>query len=953
MGEMTQLNNRIPGLLLGVLIISFSAKAQERIDEIDNLRYGTLANGFQYFIKNIEKPVAKITMRLYVKAGFDHEDSTQQQLSHLIEHLAFKPTISTPKSIKNEAFLDSLGMNIRDIGGTTSNLHTRYLFDAPRGNPKAFQAGLDWFKDIAWQLPLTSEHINLEKGAVRQELISGMQDYRDYFKTERNLEAQLFPFRKSYDQFSYHIQNFSHDDLRRFYDDWYRPDLMAIVVVGNLVNIQETEKVIKEAFADIPAYNEPFPLVDIHTAHKGSSAQFKIQVWEKGFDHSKKEEVEYRWYIRQPDMINKLDTWGGYQQYIAFQLMCDILYYRFREVHTPFIKGLITNKNTYKYGGNPFSLGLYFTTVPDKSKEAFQQVVTTVLQLKEYGVVEQELKKVKEAYLLETLKSEMSYWHDELRDYWLKDEVLFPKKKEVLYQWVQDLSIEKMNAYIKEFLSSPPKDIGLIAPIGNKALSFTEEQVRGWMKEAYFKSVPVYQVPKVVKSLYTNTQKEELFLGKYTIKKPVIQGTQEVILANGIRVVLKPYKPTAGLREHSIKITGFTPHGAACFSPRYYYSALNATSLITHQGVGGISLKEIKSLMMYAKILNSQSYIDHQEASLQVEGSLAHTEEILQLLSLYFQPIDKQTIDFDLWKKETMNIRKSQKNLHEDFRNAIRKAVQDSAIPPSFNFRYLKGEEAIYSIEQTDEKCSIEVYKEIFGHPKDWTFLVTGNFKVKTVIPLLQRYLGNVKQVEKNSRCKRKGLKFYKVSGPIKKEIYVNRSMENVMYDVSYYQRQKRINSWKETLKLKVLGQVIQRKLNRLRYEKGFSIYNFGGYGRHNPDEKRYRAHFQVACQPEELIPIQSEIQLMVEELKKGEIPEEDLKQAKERIKSWYMKPVLMQHRQFHELLFKHLRYEKTWIPLENYEMFISQIELEDIVRLSKKYLKEKNKVEVIMSDKD
>lgn len=938
---------------MACLLIHPLVLAQEGIEKIDGLRYGTLTNGFQYFIKNVDEPVAKTKMQFYIKAGFDHEDSLQQQLSHLIEHLAFKPTEHTPTSIKDEVFLARLGMNIRDIGGSTSNLHTRYKFHAPKHHPKAFETGLDWFKDIAMQLPLTSEHINLEKGAVRQEFISGIQDHKDFFITEKNLTAQLFPFRKPYDQFLDHIQNFSHNDLRRFYHDWYRPDLMAIIVVGNFKDIQETEKMIRSKFKDLPANQEPYPEVDIHAAHKGSPSQFKKQVWEKGFDPSKKEEVEYRFYIRQPDMVNSLHTRKGYQKYLAFQLMCDVLFYRFKKINTPDIIGTVASFDTYKYGGNPFSLALYFSTNPDKTQSAFQLVVETLLQLKQYGVLEQEWKKVKEAYLSQIVQNEVPYWEEALRDYWIKNEVLFPQEDEFFYHWVQELSIEKMNAYLPQFLSSSPKDIGMIAPQGNKALHYTEEEIRAWIEEAYRRPIPKYKAPEVVRSLYSPTQIKELPLAPYTFKAPLIDDTQEIAFPNGVRVVLKPYKPTPGLRENSIKISGFTTHGASCFSKSDYYSALNAPSLVTHHGVGEVKAKEIKNLMEYAKILNCQSYIDFQEASLQAEGSLMHTEEILQLLSLYFQPIDEQAINFDAWKKDALDFRKSQKNLREDFRNGIRYVVNDSAIPPSFNLRYLKGEEAIRSIEQTDRKRSIEIYQQVFGAPGEWTFLVTGNFKNSNIIPLLQRYFGNIKVVAKKKQCVEKDQKPFQVAGPIKKEMYSNRSMENVMYDLSYYQSQQGNNSWKETLELKVLGQLIKRKLNRLRYELGFSVYNFGGYGRYNPDKKQYRAHFQVACQPEELQPIQTEIQLMIEELLKGEISKVDLKQAKERIKGWYKKPVLMQHRQFHELLYQHLRYVETWVPLENYAKFIDQIEMDDMVRLSKRYLNEENKVEVILRDND
>ena len=152
-------------------------------------------------------------------------------------------------------------------------------------------------------------------------------------------------------------------------------------------------------------------------------------------------------------------------------------------------------------------------------------------------------------------------------------------------------------------------------------------------------------------------------------------------------------------------------------------------------------------------------------------------------------------------------------------------------------------------------------------------------------------------------------------------------------------------------LRLKVFGELFKRKLNRLRYEKGFSVYNFGAYGRYHPDEKRYRIHVYIACQPQELASIKKEIQLITEELCVGAFPEAYLKQAKKRIAERYQPAVLKQHRLLHQLLFEHLRYKKSWVALAAYEKFVREVDKSDMQQMAQHYFKENNKVEVTMLD--
>ncbi len=946
--------NLIPKVFfLLTLFFYLPIKAQSEVEEIPDLHHGTLPNGFQYFIKNLKGPVEKTTMRFYVKAGFHQEDSSQLQLAHFIEHMAFKPTVNIPESINDEAQLQRLGMRIRDITGITSNQYTRYDFNIPKHNGKAFEMGLRWFRDIATNLQLTDTYINQEKGSVLQELLMGNQDNWDYFKAERNLEAKMFPFQKSYDGFLKHIQNFSHDELRDFYKKWYRADLMTLVIVGNIENIAEVEEQIKAVFSNMPKPNTAYPVLNIHQKHQTRSPQFKVQEWDEGFNAVKKEEATFFWYIRQPQLVKRLNTKEGFQEYIAFQLLSQILAYRYQEMDTSFFSDYIGVQNTYKYGGNPFSLALRFKVPVDQRQEAFKLITKKLLQLKYYGVHKQELERAKKAYLSETMVAVNSYWNEELLNYTIKNEVLFPEKREMLRKWVEELSVEQLNAYSAQFLSSPPQDIGIIAPSGNKALTYTEKEVREWIAEAYKQPIEAYQPSKTIQELYSKQEKAQLKKVKYTKVKPIIPGTEEFVLANGLRIIVKDFIPAQGVQENSLNIKGWTKRGASCFVNKDYYSALNAPNLVHYKGLKEFSWRELNNFKENSGILSCRAYIDYYESSIQARGNLSSADKLLQLIGLYFRPVHYEESSVEAWKKEAIETRDNQKNLQADFQNAIRHSVEDRAIPPLFNFRSLKGKEALEGISKTEGVKSYQIYNQIFGSPEDWTFLVTGNINIKEILPLLQTYLGNIpnNEINRATNCLALNNTFScRVAGP-KEQVVLNPApMENVMYQASYYIRHKNNDTrWKETVKLQMLSELTEIMLKRLRHEKGFSLYNYGTYGDYNLDEERHQFSFYITCQPEELKPIKEEIGLITKELQHGEIILEHFLQAKERILTRYSSTNLRKHRNMHRRLFEHLRYNENWKTIEAYQNFINTLRLEDMIEMTNKYFKPSNKVEVIM----
>src|SRR5690606_34860673 len=144
---------------------------------------------------------------------------------------------------------------------------TNYNFDVPINNVAVLDTAFLWFKDIATGLTLSDTDIDHIREELRQEfLLKHGKDLNKRF-AEANLQAALFPGRKSRDHFFEHLKAFKPETLRRFYKDWYRPDLMALSVIGNIKDLDAMERKIKETFSDIRPHKNPRIHVDFDSIY--------------------------------------------------------------------------------------------------------------------------------------------------------------------------------------------------------------------------------------------------------------------------------------------------------------------------------------------------------------------------------------------------------------------------------------------------------------------------------------------------------------------------------------------------------------------------------------------------------------------------------------------------------------------------------------------------------------
>ncbi|HVG42803.1 MAG TPA: pitrilysin family protein, partial [Chitinophagaceae bacterium] len=237
-----------------LLFLFFSAAGFTQIDlskkiPVDpTVKVGKLPNGLTYYIKKNVKPEKKIELRLAVNTGSVLEDPDQLGLAHFMEHMNFNGSKNFPKNELVD-YLQKIGVKFgADLNAYTSFDETVYILPITSDDPKIIEKGFTVLEDWAFNNLMDKAEIEKERGVVLEEsrLSKGSQErmMRLYFPALFNgsMYAERLPIGK--DSI---LKTFKPETLQRFYKQWYRPNLMAVVVVGD-IDPAVAEKKIKDHF---------------------------------------------------------------------------------------------------------------------------------------------------------------------------------------------------------------------------------------------------------------------------------------------------------------------------------------------------------------------------------------------------------------------------------------------------------------------------------------------------------------------------------------------------------------------------------------------------------------------------------------------------------------------------------------------------------------------------------
>jgi len=750
---------------LAVLLLSqsFVADAALKLDAPlpvgPQVKVGKLANGLTYYIQKNTRPERKLELRLVVKAGSILEDDDQQGLAHFVEHMAFNGSTHFQKHELVD-YLQSIGVKFgADLNAYTSFDETVYVLPIPLDRPenlgKAFQVLEDW----AHGLTFDEAVIDKERGIVLEELRLGKgagdrigkQLYPKIYNGSRY--AERLPIGKEEV-----LRSFKPDTLRRYYRDWYRPDLMAVVAVGD-IDPTVIEKLVKahfgkltnpkpsrpRAYAEIPRREQTEAVVVLDKEAGGNSILIRYPVQP----------------VREPNTVR------GYREQLVEGLFGGMLGARLQELsqlaEPPFLRGGSALGHL-----TPFykSFNASATIGPGGAARAIEALVQENERARRYGFGQAELDRAKKNMLRsyeriynEREKTDSGAYVAEYMRNFLQQEPIPGIAAEYGYAtgMLPGITLDEMNAYTRRTIPAnsgklviysgidsagapPPQGDALLA-----ALAAAEQAEVAPHEEKALGTQLMAQPPKAG-SIVAESEDKRLGLTRLTF-------------SNGVKAILK----ATDFRNDQVVMSAARFGGQSLYGDADIVNARYASAIVASMGVQDYSPLDLSKVLAGKAAAVTMGLTGYSEV-LGASSGATDIETMLQLLWLRFDTVRR---DDGLFKsfigKQVEAARNRLAQPGARFGDTVLSALYNNHPRAP---RPLRPEE----FGQISLERSMAIYRERFSSAKDLTFVIVGSFDPVKLKPLLATYLGSLPTPEIPVAWRDVGLRPAK--GVVKRAVY-------------------------------------------------------------------------------------------------------------------------------------------------------------------------------------
>lgn len=784
--------------LLSMVTLSLTLACKTQMDTqalpLDpEVRTGKLPNGFTYYIRKNNTPEKRVTMYLAIKAGSILETDQQRGVAHFVEHMSFNGTKHFPKKELSN-YLEKAGVRFgADINANTSFDETVYQLPLPSDNPELLKNGLQIMRDWAQDANIEAEdvaqerHVILEEKRVRDGLKQRYDDKSVPLYTNKSRYGSRLPI--GTEEVLLKVRA---EEIRSFYKDWYRPNLQALIIVGD-IDVDQMERDIKAKFSDLknPQKEKARPVYQATLTGKNQYMQFLDP--EIGG-------ISVDILMKQPG--DTVRSAADYRADLLKTLFKELLAARFRQMS---FAGL----NTMTGGLNSFFVSV--TTKPAETEPALKSVWLELRKIEEQGFSQAELDRIKKSYALKMAKAL------EEKDKTASDVLIKPylqhfltgsaapgiaREYELTQQLLPDISLKEMNGQMKFYLKDTDRDIIVRSSPANQAFLPTEASIQRWLEDVYVQNLP----PFVDDALDLPLLKTEPRAGKISSMETIKSGDlQKIILSNGVKVILKK----TNFQNNQILFKGFAEGGASLASDADYQSAINAANIVAAAGAGNYDALQLRKLLAGKEVQVSPFIVDNYQG---FSGSTTKEDlpMALELLYAYFTEPRKSEEAYQIL------IGKTREELANKTNDPSR-VFSDTVSQVLSNHHLRRRPLSSNSIASINLEKAFKIYQERFADASGFTFLFVGNMDEASVKPLLEKYLGGLPAHGRQEKPRDLGINI--PAGRLTKTVYsgtTQKSSVMLVYsgDFNY--------TLENTIKMNAVADALNIRMNqRLREQEG------------------------------------------------------------------------------------------------------------------------------------
>lgn len=735
-----------------LILSSFCSLAQQGqpIPTDPLVRTGKLSNGLTYYIRHNELPKQRAEFFIVQRVGSILEEETQRGLAHFLEHMCFNGTKNFPGNTMIQE-LEKKGIKFgQNVNAATGLDQTVYnLSNIPVNREGIVDTALLVLHDWSGFVSLTDKDIDDERGVIREE-------WRTTNTGDRRVQAQYIKEVFAGTQYAERlpiglievINNFAYQDLRDYYKKWYRPDLQAIIVAGD-IDVDKIELKIKQLFADIPAPvnaaprpqfqipNNTDPMVSVASDPEVTRTLVNIFCKKDATPDAMKTSPEYM----RIQLINNL----------AATMFNQRMYELSQQPDPPFT-GAFGRMSDFILTPTKWAWAVSAAPRSNKDSEvALRALITENERLRKYGFLESEFGRAKisilrgyETTFNEREKQDNAYYVNKYVELFLTNEPAPGIEWE--YNFIKSqlaaITIGQVNQLAKTFVTDTNMVFVVTGPKKDDLILPTREQILTAWNEIRNEKISPYVDAVSDKPLLD----KKPVAGKITKKEQKPFGYTQWTLSNGVKVLIKK----TDFKKDQILMSSYSPGGSSLFSDADIPSAMAINNVIPLGGVGQLSNIELDKFLT-GKMVDVNPSVNRLNEKITGQSSPRDFETMMQLTYLYFTQPRMDQDAFDTWKSNTKSrIENASLNPMMSLRDTITKIMTNNN-PRGRNMN-------LDLLSKVDYNKVMELYKNRFADASDFTFFITGNVNADSISTLVETYLGSLPSMKRNEKFKDLGI---------------------------------------------------------------------------------------------------------------------------------------------------------------------------------------------------
>ena len=804
-------------LSLFLLLLAPASLFAQTVEQDASIRQGKLKNGLTYYIRHNAKEAGLADFYIAQRVGSILEEPRQRGLAHFLEHMAFNGTKHFPgkgKQLGIVPWCETIGVKF----GTNLNAYTSvdqtvyHIGSAPIKREGIIDSCLLVLNDWSQFINLEPKEIDKERGVIHEE----WRNRRTGMAMQRMME-NVMP--KIYKGSKYEdclpignmdiVDNFPYQDLRDYYQKWYRPDLQAIVVVGDF-DVDMMERKIQKLFGKIKAHKNPaeriyYPVNDndkmIVAIEKDKEQPIilgHLYMKSETTPDSEKNSVKYQ----REDYINGLITY----------MLNGRLSEKKQVPNPPFMSATVKN-GAFFVSRTKDAFSLSISCKQDNVLGGVSVAVGEVERARQHGFTQSELERAKKLYLNAAerqLKMEKDYKNSHyvsqcVNNFLEGEPILTPTYNLQLVKLFDgEVSLAEVNSQVGEIITDKNQVFIMYGPDKDGFVVPSESEIESTVLAAQQKRYDAYQEEQVPATLMAALPAP----GKIVSEKPYGKfGMTEIVLSNGMKVYVKSTDYQADQITMSMRGEG----GTSVYGDEDIPNFAFLSGSITEAGVGDFTATRLRKALA-GKSLKLAPSINSEGQRITGTSSVKDLETMLQLAHLYFTAPRKDSMAFEGMMNRNLSLLKN--------RNASSKVVyNDSLSATLYDHNVRMAPVTVEIAKKADYNRIFEIYRERFSDASNFKTVFIGKVDMAQLRPLLCQYLATLPSTHKAEKSNKANVPQIVKKNEVVKFVH---KQETPLANVSVFYTANVPFSPKNDLVLDMLTRVLQiAYTDSVREEKG------------------------------------------------------------------------------------------------------------------------------------